>query len=230
MISTGQYAEAEALLSKGIERGRGAKVLLAQDPDAVDMTQLNAYRFRASARYELDDIDGALADHTAAIELCPTLARLWVERGETYYLEARLDEALVDFDQGLTCDPESIKGLLYRAYCRREAGDAEGAEADLTTLIGIAPEVGLVYLDRARLRHQRGELELALADYDKHLELEPDSAEGLAWRGQLYIDTQRYEQAVADLARALEVWPGQAEGKEGVEESLKNLRAFLSKR
>ena len=227
LYEAGQLAEAEAALTAGIERGRGAKVLLEQNPDAVDVHLLNGLRFRAEARTGMGDMDGALEDQTRALELCPQLGMLWEERGATLWSLERIDEALADFDQALVCDPESLAARLSRVYVRQEAGDAEGAEADLTRLVELEPGLTTAWFERARARHTRGALAEAEADYDRHLELSPDSAEGLAWRGQLYIDTDRHRLAVDDLARALEVWPGGVAGRDGVAESLRNLRAFL---
>jgi len=96
---------------------------------------------------------------------------------------------------------------LNRALARYSAGDLEGAEADLSEAIRIAPEYGRAWAHRGVIRHQLGDTPAGLRDLTRALVFEP-SAENHSNRGSLRLSAGNTAGAIADFDRALALHPG----------------------
>lgn len=89
-------------------------------------------------------------------------------------------------------DPQAAVALASaynnRALARLDAGNLEGAAADLGEAITLTPSSWAIYLNRGNLQLTSGNPQAALADYERVLELAPDQAaavsrnSALAWR------------------------------------------------
>jgi tetratricopeptide (TPR) repeat protein len=67
--------------------------------------------------------------------------------------------------------------LHNRAQLRRALGDAEGAMADLTQVIGLEPEVGKWYCQRGVLWRRQEAMTRAQQDFQRCLTLDPSLRE-----------------------------------------------------
>jgi len=131
----------------------------------------------------------AVSGSTAAPDLCLNA----VQAGS-----AEADRICSDLIAGLRYEGSTggantaLPGALNnRAIARMRAGDLEGAAADLTEALGMAPQAWALYLNRARLSLMNGDPAATLDDLGRVTELAPanraavvaaDRSSVLAWR------------------------------------------------
>ncbi|MCI0340793.1 MAG: protein kinase [Planctomycetales bacterium] len=97
-----------------------------------------------------------------------------------------------------------------RGTLRHERGDVEGAEADYTAAIGIAPGNPRAYTNRAGVRYSRGDLRGALADSDTALALNPLELYALANRSLIRLKLGDTAGALDDANAGLRLAPDHA--------------------
>lgn len=108
-----------------------ANELVRQNP-----SDSGAYWDRYSAWHKLGRNDLALQDLNKSLELKRTPSRL-INRGELHRELVQYSEAIKDFDEAETLDPElwiGSFGSLYRADCHARLGNEKAALADCARL------------------------------------------------------------------------------------------------
>jgi len=134
---------------------------------------------RAMLLREANDLDGAIADLTAAIHLngdaIPVSAdafdlmisqrNAYALRGRTFADKNDYDHALADVDMLLKADAKDVRALALRAGIFAKQGACERAIADFDAAIAIDPKAWDGYLGRARCYAKLGERDRAVADY-----------------------------------------------------------------
>lgn len=88
-------------------------------------------------------LDEALADFNKAIESNGELAEAFLNRGNTYYLMRRYDEAIADYEASLTHDLQKSHVAWYNIGLAQEAKrDDVKARSAYQTALEINPEFG----------------------------------------------------------------------------------------
>ena len=147
-------------------------VLIACPAHAQDPTTADDFSQRGIGRFEKNDLDGAIADFTKAIELNgQNLEFCFYFRGIALYRLGRLDEAIVDLSKAITLK-QHPRFYDDRGNLRAQKGDLDGAIADLNNAIEIEPKYAKAYGDRAIVRLIRGEDTAAELDFRKCFELD----------------------------------------------------------
>ena len=126
-----------------------------------------AYSNRGVALLEKGEINAALADFNAAIQLNPAFARAYNNRGSILSDQGRFDEAMHDFDAALTNDPFFADAYDNRANVFARTGQAEKSLIDYTRGIKLDPGNSLYYNNRAAAYFQLRRLSEAQADLDR---------------------------------------------------------------
>lgn len=172
----------------------------------------------APEQWAFDDIDYADAlDVTVADDEIDTLAArleanpsdLYALTGHAYllWLNARDEEAMVDYAALLDLNPENATALLFRGSSNQYLGNTEAAAPDFERVLemeagntGVLSVIIYSYLDTGD--------DVAGLDYlNRYLEIAPDSAPFLAERAQVYSRAQDFAPAMADMERAIEIAP-----------------------
>ena len=92
------------------------------------------YFFRALAKINLDDFQGAESDCSSAIERNPFVVNAYQIRGLSRIKQQKYDGAIDDYTKALSYDPENV-GLWHNlALCKISKEDFKGAETDLSKL------------------------------------------------------------------------------------------------
>lgn len=104
-------------------------------------------------------------------------------------------------------DGERWAELTNRGNVKQEGGDLEGAIADFTRAIALAPAELAPHYNRGNARALAGELEEAVADYSEALRLDPRFAPAYTRRGLARQRLGDLDGAEEDLERALEIAP-----------------------
>jgi len=184
-----------------------ARLIASDDPRA----RANGLNLRGAMRAEADDLQGALADLSAALECEPGLALAWSNRAE---LRCRLGDpggALEDSARALALEPRTSQHWLVRGRVRHLLGEHRQAVEDLDQAVLFDPDLAQPHLLRARCRTELGDLPGALADLDRAVVLDPRSADPLLGRARLHLQQHDATRALADCARALELRPRDVE-------------------
>ncbi len=130
-----------------------------------------------------------------------------VQRGVEKIQLGELTEALADFNQALSLNPNDSQayyyrgkaqrqlerdpsfweayrqGLLVRGTARLQLGDERGAITDLTYVLRNDPNATLAYVNRGLARLELGQTQQALTDFTRALTLEPNLAIAYHHRG-----------------------------------------------
>ncbi len=142
---------------------------------------------RASAHYNLGNMDEALKDYDKAIELWPideanktVLTALYFERGDTYYSSKKFDQAISDFTKAIEMDSTNALAFMYRGDARDYTGLHQEAIADYTKAIELNPTDGTAFFNRGVTKQNLKDEKGACEDFKKAVELGEKEAETFA--------------------------------------------------
>jgi tetratricopeptide (TPR) repeat protein len=144
-------------------------------------------------------------------ELAGPLRRLaaWAHnrRGELLIDEGRQQEAIRDFRDAISLDPNCSLAIHNRAVTLAQHNETAAALRDFNRVIELNPGLAIAYRNRAELLAMLGRIDEALRDYTRAIEGQPDNAELYRARGSAWHRAGDFEQALADLNRAIELAP-----------------------
>jgi tetratricopeptide (TPR) repeat protein len=147
-------------------------ILPAYSAQGQDLSSADEYTQRAMARFEKNDLDGAIADFTKVIELKgQNLEFCYYFRGMAQYRKGNLDLAVADISKALAIKkhPRFYKD---RGNLLAKQGHLDRALEDLNKAIELGPSDAKAYADRGLIRMMRGEESLAELDFKKSFELD----------------------------------------------------------
>jgi tetratricopeptide (TPR) repeat protein len=172
---------------------------------ARDSRYAGAYALRGAIRGQSGDRAGAIADLGRALELAPQekgAELVLANRANLLSLENRHLEAGQDVARALTLVPGYPPALQVRARLRADAGDLDGARADLDQALAAEPKMMSAYNQRAGVHLVAGRLQEALADYKTVMWSLPRDAEAVAGHGIARGLMGETAQALDDLVKA----------------------------
>jgi tetratricopeptide (TPR) repeat protein len=147
-------------------------IILASAAHAQNFTSANEYSQRGMVRFEKNDLDGAIADFTKAIEMNgQNQAYCYYFRGMAHYRKGNSDEAIADLSKAIAIKPQP-RFYDDRGNLLALQGELDRAIADLNKAIEMAPKYAKAYGDRAIVRLMRGENKDAELDLRKCFELD----------------------------------------------------------
>ncbi len=132
----------------------------------------------------------------------------YTARGMLYLGRSKFNDAIRDFDDALTINPE--EPLLYLARGKtyaRMPGSQQKALEDFDRTIKIDSTNAAAYLGRGNIYHERHDYARAIQDYEKVLGLQPRPADlGSAYVNLANISASKGEfaQALDDYAKAIQ--------------------------
>ncbi len=165
---------------------------------------------RGSARLDLEDLRGALADFDAALALRPGFVMALRGKAEARRLLGDLPAALADCREALRLRPDDTACWNSLGLIREAGGDLRGAISDYEEVLRRDPDHFFALYNRGHARHSLGDLPGALEDYDRALRLRPGDAGTLTNRGHIRRVLGDLAGAVADHDAALAARPGWA--------------------
>ena len=123
--------------------------------------------------------DDAIKYYNDAVNLAPTEAGRWAERGHAYKSWGDQAQSLADYEQAI---------------------------ADYTKAVDLS-RLGAYFVYRAEALRAAGRFDLALADYSEAIKLDPKNAAHYVSRGNSYRSQDRYQEAIEDYSKAIELNP-----------------------
>lgn len=150
---------------------------------------------------ELDSL--ALDDFQQAITLDQTKWKAYHNRGVSFGLHGKVDEALADFDQALKLKPDHVNGWFNRGEIKAQLGQFAGAEADYTQALKLKPDDHGSLVSRAAARRQLGSFDDALKDISRALQIQPDYAPAYCERAEIEMGLGQWQAAAEDFRTAV---------------------------
>ena len=220
-IAAAGLLQREGKIEQAIEKWRSIATIAGEED-----RQLQA-RAWFSIAYLLSQGGGADSEavvdaYTKAIELDPTSAAAYNNRGNAKNDLDQYQAALVDLDRAIELDPTYAAAYSNRGIAKRNLGRPEAAFVDLDRAIELDPTSAAAYNNRGYANIVFGQPAAALADLDRAIELDPTSDAAYDSRGYAKEKLGRINEARADYQIALAL--AQAAGdKKGVEIVQRNL-------
>jgi tetratricopeptide (TPR) repeat protein len=160
------------------------------------------YFFRALAKINLDDYQGAEIDCSAAIERNPFVVNAYQMRGLSRIKQNKFDGAIEDYTKALSYDPENVGVWHNLALCKISKKDYKGAESDLSKLIALSPQYTKAYLMRAEVSLKQKDTIMAMKDYDLALKVDKYDSDVWSSRAAIKLQQGKYKDAEADYDQA----------------------------
>jgi tetratricopeptide (TPR) repeat protein len=156
----------------------------------------------------------ALTEFETAVQLNPSYWKGYHNRGVSYALGGKVDEAIADFGRVIELQPSYANAWFNRGEIYYDRGQLQEALHDYEEAIRLKPDDHEAYIRRGHTRFQLGKYGEALADYNRAVELAPAYPEALANRGDAYRSMGQWSRADADYRRALELDPNSARARQ----------------
>ena len=128
-------------------------------------------------KYINDDLQGAIADYTKAIEIDPNYAAIYLVRGKAKYELKNYQGAIEDYTKAIEIKSDFASAHFNRGIAKASLKNYQGAIADYTKAIEINPKYAMAYYTRGLARKfVIGDLEGACSDWRKAAELGDEQA------------------------------------------------------
>jgi len=112
----------------------------------VDPRNYEALNDRCFTRAILNrDLDRALADCNAALDILGNYAPVLNSRGFVYFRRGEYDKAIADYNAALSRDGKDASSFFMRGICKRRLGDEAGAHADIEGAKALDPGIAARY-------------------------------------------------------------------------------------
>lgn len=174
---------------------------------AEGSARVEALGLRARALLNLERLDEALVDVTAALKLAPADEDALLLRGTIHYDQDADDLALADYNTVLARNPGSVAALYERGLVWQYGlPDAAKARADYDAVLTAKPDHFLAILQRGILLSE-DDPTAALKDFDHAVALRSDHARARRNRALLYDTLKQPEKALSEFGVILRRHP-----------------------
>ena len=166
------------------------------------------YFYRAVAKINLDDYQGAEQDCDKALDINPFIVDAYQVRGIARQTLGKLSEAVSDYDMGLKYLPEEKVFLINKAICQEELKEYDASAATYDRLLKLFPNYDRAYLARAQLMLAKGDTISARTDVDKCISLNKTIPASYVIRSEIAMRHDGdYQAALNDMNQAIKLEP-----------------------
>lgn len=165
------------------------------------------YFFRALAKLNLEDYQGAREDCSAALERNKFKVEAYKLRGFALQNMGLDSLAVLDYDNGLRYYPNDKYFLFYKAVAQTEMKKYLQADSTFSSLLRSFPSFAEGYEARARLNALRKDTAAALKDIEKSLSISSDLLNARLMRAEIESNRKNWTQALADMDEAIKLKP-----------------------
>jgi lipoprotein NlpI len=149
----------------------------------------------------------AIADYDRAIQLHPSDAQAFNNRGVAYRAKGENERAIADYDEAIRLNPSFATASYNRGIVYRTKGDNDRAIADYDQAIRLNPSDAEVFNNRGFAYRAKGDNDRARADYDQAIRLNPSFALAFRNRGHVEYLRQEWTSSLGDFERLIELRP-----------------------
>lgn len=169
------------------------------------------YFYRAIAKIQLEDYQGALRDCDAAIERNPFSPGCYYARGYIYRELGLWDKAENDYTEALHFSPENRTYMLLRADTRAQMKRYDDALEDIRQMLKREPQSAAIWSEKGRICIAKEDTLQALEAFEHAAEY--DKANPAVWSalGVTNLMLEREDEAYVQLTQAINLgskWAG----------------------
>jgi tetratricopeptide (TPR) repeat protein len=178
--------------------------VLGQLGGGVNLAEV--YNHRGAAKVHKGDpnnLIGAIADFTSALNENPRFAGALKNRGLAYKLKGQFTAAIADFTMALQLDPNSPDLYNLRGATLSDDGQYDGAIADFDKAIALDPKYKNALINRGLALTFTRQLDSAIDDFGKVIGLAPQEPLGYVNRAMARMDKGDFQGAVDDYNQAI---------------------------
>ena len=159
-----------------------------------------AQQTREQAQLELERLDRVIAS-------APSVAQLYVERGDVLSLLNDHHRAVADYSTALTLDDKQDKAYYGRGMAYGRMGLIDDGITDLSVYIQRNPNDSVAYTKRGVRNIWRGNLTAAEHDLTRAVTLDPNNAEAHDDLGVVHAKRRNLRQAAQHFSTAIKLDP-----------------------
>ncbi len=204
-----QQPSAEACASGDPQARIGACTLLLNRTGLDPASKLTALVNRGRAEDALDQIDAALKDYQAALDIDRTNAMALRSRAMTLHTRGRSAEALRDLTLALATHADDALTLRVRGTVYAESGQIARAVEDFSKVLDQMPGDLVAREGRGLALAAAGDHGRAIQDFTRVLQREPRARVARAARAFSLFRTRQFQRAVTDWDQLLKDDPSQ---------------------
>lgn len=162
---------------------------------------------RGVAKYNLDDLAGAVADFTNAIQINGGYTSAYQYRAITRSRMGLYAEALADFESALAIRP-SMAGLYYsRGVTFFLNQQFSQSIKDFDQYLYLEPRDPSGYINRGTSYLYLKDTTAAITNYNRAIDVNPYHADGYMRRGLVQLMRGKYMESIPDLDKTIELSP-----------------------
>lgn len=135
-----------------------------------------AYYNRGSAKSQLNDNVGAIADYTKAINLNPNFSMAFNNRGWAKFELKNYTAALTDLNKAIELDPNNSVAYDSRQETKFALGDLDGSLSDCDKALELDPECSNALLFKGRIHFKKGNKKKACEYWEQAINLGNEKA------------------------------------------------------
>ncbi len=168
-----------------------------------DEKAYEGYFLRGIAKYNLDDLIGAEADFSTAIEKNPVYTQAYTYRAVTRSRLGNYDDALQDFREAIDLRPDLPGPYYSRGVTRLLNQQFREAIEDFDQFIRQENKVADAFICRGLSYLHLKDTLRAYDDFNTAIRTNRENPNGYNRRGTLYMQQERYAEAEADFDKAI---------------------------
>ncbi|MEG1606802.1 MAG: tetratricopeptide repeat protein [Mucinivorans sp.] len=161
------------------------------------------YFLRGVAKYNLDDLSGALSDFSKAIDEQPVYTQAYQYRAITRSRMGLYTEALEDFAQAIEMRPNNSSTYYSRGITYFLNQQFKKSKEDFSRFLKIEPRQVEGYINRGTSSLYMHDTIAAITDYNSAIRVNPYWADGYMRRGLLSLARAEYDAGERDLDEAI---------------------------
>ena len=156
-------------------------------------------------KFDAQDLRGALAAFTKAIELDPTYAKAYANRASIYNSLKQSERGLTDGNEAIRLNPQLPQAYVVRGNCYADIHQLKRAIEDYDEAIRLDPKNTDAHNNRGIVYGMLGQNKVALENFTQAIGLDPAYANALTNRARLYQAMGKTQLAKRDFARVKEL-------------------------
>jgi len=210
-VATGELARVARELAEGL--------LVVPEPDNSVITEsaISGENEQGASLSEVEKLNQLLAglngsgynQKSVPVSNSATVsdAEFWFNQGVTLSELGRYEEALANFDQLISLQPNDYQAWNNRGFVLSELGRHEEALANFDQVISIQPDYYHAWFNRGVVLGELGRHEEALANFDQLISLQPNDYQVWFKRGVVLGELGRHEEALANFDQVISIQP-----------------------
>ncbi len=161
-----------------------SRILRCDKALRTDPQNIEAYRERGSAYYELGNYEYAVENFTSLLKISSNDVQVLHYRGLAYEQLEQFEQALADYSRAIELKPDFADAYINRGVTYGKMGNQQHSLTDLDQGVSLNPNDPNGYYNRGIARHQLGDFEGTIADFSQVLEFNPNDQGAHWWRDQ----------------------------------------------